>query len=110
MQIALNSPKRIAVAIAGIFGIFFVIWILLGFDEAYVGARQFISNDEYVVSKAGKIKTIGLYKLRYFDKASNDAKCFARYYFFVSGTISTVNVQVDACGNRDAPIFFLKER
>jgi hypothetical protein len=106
------SRRRFAVAATSALVLIALVWLFLNrFDDTLGRARFFLSSDSAVIAEIGGVDATTLYKLRYLDAAVDPQKCFAEYFFFVSGASgATLNVRVQACGSRRAPQFSWAKR
>lgn len=115
MQIAITESRhmrKFLIVAGAILGLLVAFWYGLNrFDNVLGQARTFISSEQEVVAKLGRVEGTTLYKFRYMDIREGEAHCFAEYFFFVSGEgKALLDVRVRACGERTSPSFSWRER
>jgi hypothetical protein len=96
----------------GVVAIILALWFALNhFDETLSRARTFLIVSPDVKAKIGDVEGTTLYKLRYLDAKMEPDRCFAEYFFFVSGKRGAfLDIRVRACGDRNSPSFSWVER
>lgn len=96
----------------GVIAVVTLLWFALNyFDKTLAQARVYLSTEPTVAAEVGSVDGTTLYKLRYLDARIEEGRCFAEYYFFVSGARGAwFNVRVRACGDHNSPTFAWMER
>jgi hypothetical protein len=113
VQDAVNrGTRRFWPMALGIVVLILALWSALNhFDKTLSQARAFLAANTDVKAKIGNVEGTTLYKVRYLDGDRDRGRCFAEYFFFVSGEKgASLNVRVRACGDREAPSFVWIER
>jgi len=89
-----------------------LLWFAMNhFDKTLAKARAFLSSDRSVAAKIGDVNGTTLYKARYFAAGDNAERCFAEYFFWVSGADGGLrDIRVRACGDPVSPSFVWGER
>ena len=89
-----------------------LLWVGLNyFDKSLAQARAFLVSDPTVAARIGNVKGTTLHNVRYFSAEDNAERCFAEYFFWVSGADGGLrDIRVRACGERGSPSFVWVER
>jgi hypothetical protein len=109
MQISIEKlgAKRFWLLVAGVALAIGAGWKGLNYlDQNLAAARAYAKRDPQVIARVGKVDGTYLYRQRYTDEQENGVRCFADYFFFVTGErTGHVAVRVRACGARNEPKF-----